>query len=158
MTDLRVAVIMFTIPSKFIWQLHRRGIIGNPVSVEEIKGLAILGVVWGKTWFLRPQIARYSEARRRELFFKPELTKAERYILKCYLGIEEGKRLHSKEVIGRVKLYLGATVTEKQIQKIRSVAYEIRRGRRLGPSGEDNRKTQQKTKVYRRAEQESSIW
>jgi len=79
-------------------------------------------------------------------------------MLKCYLNLGEGKRLHTTEVITLVKNYLGVTVTEKQVRKIRTMAYEIRRGRRLDPSGEDNRKTQQKNKVFRREEQESSIW
>lgn len=158
MIDLRKAVTLFTIPPKFIWQLHRRGIIGNPISNEEIKGLAILNSIWGKAWFLRPQLARYSEARRKELFFKPELSRVERYMLKCYLNLEEGKRLRTTEVITRVKNYLGVTVTVKQVMKIRSMAYEIRRGRRLDPSGEEIRRPPKKTKVFQRVEQESSIW
>lgn len=89
---------------------------------------------------------------------KPELTRVERYMLKCYLNLGEGKRLHTAEVIELVKSYLGVTVTEKQVRKIRSMAYEIRRGRRLDPSGEDNRKPPQTTNVFRREGQESSIW
>lgn len=136
MIDLKDAAALLSLPPEFIWQLHRRGIIGNPVTNEELKGLAILTAIWGKAWFLRPQLARYSEARRNELFFKPELTRVERYMLKCYLNLKEGKRLQTTDVIDLVKRYLGVTVTEQQVKKIRAMAYEIRRGRRLDPTRE----------------------
>lgn len=47
----------------------------------------------------------------------------------------EGERILPRSIIGRVEHYLGAKVTPKQVRRIRSMAYEIRRGRRLDPTG-----------------------
>jgi hypothetical protein len=111
----------------------REGVIGDPVADMDLRGLAIISDIWRREWFLRMALAEFSQARREELIRKPELTRAERYVLTCYLNAKEGERIQVRDIIGRVKYYLNASVSAKQVLRIRAMAYEIRRGRRLNP-------------------------
>lgn len=111
------------------------GIIANPLPDDELRWLAMISAIWRTEWFLRMALAGYSHARRMDLILKPELNRVERYILKCYLNAPEGERIHTKNIIGLVEHYLSVKVTSQQVKRIRSMAYEIRRGRRLDPSG-----------------------
>lgn len=131
MTDYKIAAQLLDLPEKLIWRMHRQGIIDNPLLDEELKGLMMISNIWRSAWFLRMALGGFSEARRKELFLKPELTRVERYILKCYLNAPKGKRLHTKYIIDNVEHYLGVKVALHQVRRIRSMAYEIRRGRRL---------------------------
>jgi len=45
-------------------------------------------------------------------------------------------RIRPAEIIGREKCYLAVMVSEKRVRKIHAMAYDIRRGRRLGPGRE----------------------
>ncbi|MDY0262712.1 hypothetical protein [Syntrophotalea acetylenica] len=135
MTDYKIAAQMLDLPEKLIWRMHRQGIIANPLLDEELKGLMMISNIWRSTWFLRMALAGFSQARRKELFLKPELTRVERYILKCYLNAPKGTRLHTKGIIATVEHYLRVKVTPQQVKRVRSMAYEIRRGRRLDPDG-----------------------
>jgi hypothetical protein len=139
MTDFRTAAQLFRLPEGFIRELHRRGLIGDPLSDQDLRGLKILSHIWHSPWFIRQALAGLSLAQRQELLFKPELTRVERYMLKCYLNAREGERIQTAEIISRVKRYLDVTVSEKQVRKIRAMAYDIRRGRRLDPARERER-------------------
>lgn len=131
MTDYKTAAQLTSVPEKLLWKMHREGIIDNPLPDNELRGVAIISYIWRKEWFLRMALADYSHARRLDLIQKPELTRVERYILKCYLNTKEGDRILTCNIIDRVEHYLKAKVTQKQVHRIRSIAYEIRRGRRL---------------------------
>lgn len=131
--DLKSAAHLTNVPEKLLWKMHREGIIGSPIEDRDLRGVAMISDIWRKEWFLRMALADYSHARRMELIQKPELTRVERYVLKCYLNAKEGERIQTRDIIGRVEHYLNARVSEKQVQRIRAMAYEIRRGRRLDP-------------------------
>lgn len=132
-TDYKEAASLVNIPEKLLWKMHREGIIGNPVEDRDLRGLAIISDIWRREWFLRMALADFSHARRLELIQKPELTRVERYVLKCYLNAKEGERIQTRDIIGRVEHYLHARISEKQVRRIRAMAYEIRRGRRPAP-------------------------
>lgn len=134
--DLNEAAQLTSLPVKLLWRMHREGIIGNPVADRDLRGLAIISDIWRREWFLRMALSEFSHARRLELIQKPELTRVERYVLKCYLNAKEGERIQARDIIGRVEHYLHARISEKQVQRIRAMAYEIRRGRRLDPQEE----------------------
>ena len=89
--------------------------------------------VWHREWFLRMALSYFSHARRLELIQKPELTRVERYILKFYLNAREGERIGIIDVISLVDHFFKTKVTPKQVRRIRSMAYEIRRGRSSEP-------------------------
>lgn len=131
--DLKAAAELTNLPAKLLWKMCREGIICNPVADMDLRGLAIISQVWRREWFLRMALAEFSQTRREELIRKPELNRAERYVLTCYLNAKEGERIQTRDIIARVKHYLNAPVSTKQVQRIRAMAYEIRRGRRLNP-------------------------
>ncbi len=81
-------------------------------------------------------LAEYSHARRLELIQKPELTRVERYVLKCYLNAKEGERIQTNHIIALVEHYLKVRISATQVHRIRAMAYEIRRGRRLDLPGD----------------------
>ncbi len=135
-TDLKDAAELTDLPIKLLWRLHREGIIGNPIEDRELRGLAIIRDIWRKEWFLRMALAEYSHARRLELIQKPELTRVERYVLKCYLNAKEGERIQTRHIIALVEHYLKVRISATQVHRIRAMAYEIRRGRRLDLPGD----------------------
>lgn len=135
-TDVKDAAQLTNLPVKLLWKMHREGLIGNPIEDSDLRGVAMISHIWRREWFLRMALAEFSHDRRLELIQKPELTRVERYVLKCYLNAKEGERIQTRDIIGRVEHYLNARVTVKQVQRIRAMAYEIRRGRRLDPQQE----------------------
>lgn len=135
-TDVKAAAELTNLPPKLLWRLCREGIICNPVEDRDLRGLAIISDIWRKEWFLRIALAEFSQTRREELIRKPELNRVERYVLTCYLNAKEGERIQTRVIIDRVKHYLGAPVSAKQVHRVRAMAYEIRRGRRLNPQEE----------------------
>lgn len=130
-TPIKTAAQLVDLPEIVLSRLHRDGVIGDPVSNEDLRGLAILGHIWGKPWYARRMLSPLSKDYRRKLLVEPDLSRAERYALSCYLNAEEGSRIFVKDIIGRVKHYLGVKLSEEQVEKVRSIAYEIRRGKRL---------------------------
>lgn len=130
-TPIKTAAQLVNLPKAVLSRLHRDGVIGDPVSDEDLRGLAILGHTWGKPWYARKMLAPLSKDYRRKLLVEPDLSRAERYALSCYLNAKEGNRVYVKDIIDRVRHYLGASLTVEQVEKVRTIAYEIRRGRRL---------------------------
>lgn len=132
-TEVKDAAQLTNLPLKLLWRLCREGIICNPVADMDLRGLAMISDIWRREWFLRMALAEFSQTRREELIRKPELNRVERYVLTCYLNAKEGERIQTRDIIGRVKHYLNVPVSAKQVHRIRAMAYEIRRGRRLNP-------------------------
>lgn len=132
-TPIKDAAQLVNLPPKVLYRLQREGVIGDLVSDADLRGLAIISSIWRSEWFLRAALADFSHSRRMDLILKPELTRAERYMLTCYLNTPKGQRIQTREIIGRVEHYLGASVTLKQVKRIRSMAYDIRRCKRLAP-------------------------
>jgi len=132
-SEVKDAAQLTNLPLKLLWRLCREGIICNPVADMDLRGLAMISDIWRREWFLRMALAEFSQARREELIRKPELNRVERYVLTCYLNAREGERIQARDIIARVKHYLNAPVSTRQVHRIRAMAYEIRRGRRLNP-------------------------
>lgn len=137
-TPIRDAAQLVDLPAKALLRLKKDGIIGDPVSDADMRGLAMIRHIWGHVWFIRCMLAPLSLAYRRKICLEPELSRAERYALTCYLNAKPEERIQVKDIIGKVKHYLNATLTEEQVARVRVIAYDIRRGRRLDPrhSGE----------------------
>jgi len=131
--NVKAAAELTNLPVKLLWRLCREWIICDPVADMDLRGLAMISDIWRREWFLRMALAEFSQTRREELIRKPELNRVERYVLTCYLNAKEGERIQTRVIIDRVKLYLGAPVSAKQVHRVRAMAYEIRRGRRLNP-------------------------
>lgn len=132
-TPIRDAAQLVNLPLKVLYRLRADGVIGDPVSDADLRGLAMIGHMWGQVWYIRNMMSRLSQAYRRKIFLEPEMSRAERYALSCYLNAKPGERILVKDIIGKVKHYLHTSLTEQQVAKVREIAYDIRRGRRLDP-------------------------
>jgi hypothetical protein len=132
-TPIRDAAQLVNLPLKVLYRLRTDGVIGDPVADADLRGLAMMGHIWGQVWYIRCMISPLSQAYRRKIFLEPEMSRAERYALTCYLNAKSGERVFVKDIIGKVKHYLNVNLSEQQVAKVREVAYDIRRGRRLDP-------------------------
>ena len=132
-TPIKEAAKLVNLPLKVLYRLRMDGIICDPVSDADLRGLAMIGQIWGQVWYIRNMLSPLSQAYRRKICLEPEMSRAERYALSCYLNAKQGERIQVKEVIGKVKHYLNTALTEQQVAKVREIAYDIRRGRRLDP-------------------------
>lgn len=132
-TPIKDAAQLVNLPLKVLYQLKRDGIICDPVSDADLRGLAMISEIWGKVWYVRNIMSPLPQAYRRKICLEPDISRAERYALSCYLNAKQGERIHVKDVIGKVKHYLKTPLTEEQVTKVREIAYDIRRGRRLDP-------------------------
>lgn len=132
-TPIKDAAQLVDLPLKVLYRLLNDGIITDPVSDADLRGLAMIRHIWGQVWYIRCMMSPLSQAYRRKIFLEPEMSRAERYALSCYLNAKSGERILVKDIIGKVKHYLNATLSEQQVAKVREIAYDIRRGRRLDP-------------------------
>ena len=132
-TPIKEAAKLVNLPLKVLYRLRMDGIICDPVSDADLRGLAMIGQIWGQVWYIRNMLSPLSQAYRRKICLEPEMSRAERYALSCYLNAKQGERIQVKDVIGKVKHYLNTALTEQQVAKVREIAYDIRRGRRLDP-------------------------
>lgn len=133
-TPIKDAAQLVNLPLKVLYRLRKDGVIGDPVSDADLRGLAMIGQIWGQVWYIRCMMSGLSQAYRRKIFLEPEMSRAERYALSCYLNAKSRERILVKDIIGKVKHYLNVTLTEQQVAKVREIAYDIRRGRRLDPT------------------------
>jgi hypothetical protein len=132
-TPIKDAARLVNLPQKVLYRLKKDGIIGDPVSDADLRGVVILAQIWGKAWYIRSMMSPLTMASRRKLCLTPDLSGPERYALSCYLNAKQGERIQVKDIIGKVKHYLNVPLTKEQVTKVREIAYDIRRGRRLDP-------------------------
>lgn len=132
-TPIKDAALLVNLPLKVLYRLKRDGIIGDPVSDADLRGLAIIGQLFGKVWFIRDMMSPLSHDYRRKICLEPDMSRAERYALSCYLNAKPGDRIQVKDVIEKVRYYLKTPLTVPQVAKVREIAYDIRRGRRPDP-------------------------
>lgn len=128
--SIKEAGLLVGLDPRVLWQLQRDGIIGNPLSAEEVKGLTILSATWGKEWYVRQQAKTLRPARRKVVMLAPELDRVDRYILRCYLNLARGQKLFVEDIQSKVEKYLGIKVEEEKIFRVRELAYDLRQGRR----------------------------
>jgi len=132
--NLKEAADLVDIPRSIVERLHRDGMIDNPVSDYDLKGLVIIAFVRGRIWYLRRLLAPLTKRYKQKIIEEGDLSRAERYALTCYLNAEPGERISAEDVIQRVQYHLNVRLTKKQIIRIRSTAYDIRRSRRSDPT------------------------
>lgn len=124
------AARLIRLPRRLLTLLQRDGIIGERLSNEEIKGLAILEAMWGREVYAREFARPLRPARRKAMLFTVDLDRTDRYILRCFLNLKDGERLPVKEVINRVQKYLGFKVAPDKVRRARQIAYDLRQGKR----------------------------
>ena len=132
-TPIKNAAQLVNLPVKVLYRLKRDGIIDDPVSDLDLRGLAMIAQIWGQVWCIRSMLTPLSQAYRQKILLEPEMSRAERYALSCYLNAKQGERILVKDIIEKVRYYLKAHLTVQQVAKVRGIAYDIRRGRRIDP-------------------------
>ncbi|TYO96803.1 hypothetical protein EDC39_11291 [Geothermobacter ehrlichii] len=126
---LKEAAELVDLPASIVERLHRDGIIDDPVSELDLKGLVILSHVRGRAWYMRKMLAPLPRGYRLKILQEGDLSRAERYALSCYLEAKKGERVFVQDVMQRVHDYLGVELGRKQVERIRAIAYDIRRGK-----------------------------
>ena len=99
-TPIKDAAHLVNLPQRVLYRLKKDGIIGDPVSDADLRGVAILAQIWGKAWYIRSMMSSLSMASRRKLCLTPDLSGPERYALSCYLNAKQGERILVKDIIG----------------------------------------------------------
>ena len=127
---------LYDIPQKALRAAQRAGQIGNPITADDKAFLSRLAKGWGKTWFLRPQVARLGRTERQQLIQAPQFTAAwERYIYGVYLNRTSGQRhikidnliidvqeRFPKLTMPRHKLYKGIRAIRDQVKEDKAYA------------------------------------
>ncbi len=129
--NLKEAAELVDLPRSIVERLHKDGMIDDPVSDYDLKGLAIIAFVRGRIWYLRRLLAPLPKHYKQKIIDEGDLSRAERYALSCYLNAEPGERILAEDVIQRVQYHLNVRLTKKQIIKIRARAYDVRRKRQM---------------------------
>ncbi len=129
--NLKEAAELVNLPRSIVERLYKDGMIDDPISDYDLKGLAIIAFVRGRIWYLRRFLAPLPKCYKQKIIEEGDLSRAERYALSCYLNAEPGERVLAEDVIQRVHYHLKIRLTKKQIFKIRETAYDIRRKRRM---------------------------
>ena len=111
--NLKEAAELVDLPRSIVERLHKDGMIDDPVSDYDLKGLAIISFVRGRIWYLRRFLAPLPKHYKQKIIDEGDLSRAERYALSCYLNAEPGERILAEDVIQRVQYHLNVRLTKK---------------------------------------------
>ena len=132
--DISLYVKGSRLPLKTLRWMAKEKMIQNPLSKEDLIGLAILEKVWMRRDYLRPQFSQFSKKRRKEFLEKVDLeTKWERYAFSRFKNLSPGKRLRMKKLIEEIEITFGFIVNyyqTKQLYKIRQRVYDMRKAKK----------------------------
>lgn len=107
------------IPGHVLFYLNRDGIIGNPLSPEELISLKFLEKIWGRRPVLRAQLSRLSMKARLSFLRTASLqTKWERYAYSRFRNLESGKKLAVQSLIEEIQTTFGFFLNTKQIKRL----------------------------------------
>ncbi len=146
------------LPQKVVLRLQRGGAIRKPILYEDLWRLHWLKkYIWGRPWYLRQQVKRYSKTQRENLILnRPELDeKWKRWIYEIYMrqGLERGtggrlinpeKRIYVKRLCQDLKDIFGITPNPRvreTLERIRGKAYrDIAKRRKILEAQEKDNK------------------
>lgn len=108
--------------------------INNPLDEFDLLSLELLEKVWWKSDFIRPQLLKYSRKDRQALIETADLkTKWERYAFSRYRNLEDGEKVHMKQLINEIEITFNFTLNwyqKKQLYQIRQKVYNLRRNKK----------------------------
>lgn len=133
--DINVYAKQSHISRKVLRWMARNELIHDPLSEQDLLGLALLEKVWGRTEIVRGQISKYSKTRRAQLLTSPDLdTKWERYAYSRFCNLEKGCRLPMKRLVHELELTFGFILQRahiKKLYKVRQRVYNRRKSERM---------------------------
>lgn len=108
-----------TIPRHVLSYLNREGILGNPLSQEELSCLRFLEKIWGKKELLRAQLSRLSMKARLSFIRTAGLqTKWERYAYSRFYNLQPEKKLAMQSIIEEIQTTFGFLLKKNQIKRL----------------------------------------
>jgi hypothetical protein len=124
--NLKEAVEVFRLPSKFIGRMEKEGLIIFPLDEADIRILSALSHLWGQLWFIGAALKGARAGERTSLLLFPDYDKIDRYILNTFLGEPCMKKVSTEVLRYRVKMAFGADVDMQRIRDLRKVAADVR--------------------------------
>lgn len=111
------------IPRRILLYLNRKGIIQDPLSLNDLKGLQLLEQIWGNREILRAQLSRLAMKTRLSLIRTAAIsTKWERYAYSRYRNQEHGKKLTLQQVVEEIETTFAFRINDQHIKRL----YKIR--------------------------------
>lgn len=72
-------------PKNIVRRLQRAGAIGFPITSSDLDFLYALQKIYGKTWFVKTQLTKFSMIERERLIIRPELNRWEKWAYSRFL-------------------------------------------------------------------------
>ena len=108
-----------TIPKRVLVYLTREGLIGDPLSQEDLLSLQFLEKIWGRKEVLRAQLSRLSMKARLSFIRTVGLqTKWERYAYSRFRNLEPGKKLAMHTLIEEIQTTFGFLLKKNHIKRL----------------------------------------
>jgi hypothetical protein len=126
------------LPQDVIYRFQDDKVVNRPLTYGDIVTLEIIKIFWGKTFYLKKQIAKLSKKKREELITRPEFaTKWETWIYSIYIKneiaygiggrmIDPMKRIRIEHLAQTIESMFGVPDCydlRERIKKIREIAY-----------------------------------
>jgi hypothetical protein len=126
------------LPQEVIYRFQDDHVVNRPLTYRDIGTLELIRIFWGKSFYLKKQIARLSKRQREDLITRPEFaTKWEKWVYSIFIKNEIAFGLggHMIDPSKRIKIeYLMQTIESMfgvpdcydnrcRVRKIREIAY-----------------------------------
>lgn len=117
--DIKEFAVRSTIPRCVLVYLSREGILGDPLTQEEMICLQFLEKIWGRKEVLRAQLSRLSMKARLSFIRTADLsTKWERYAYSRFRNLEPGKKLAMHKLIEEIQTTFGFLLKKNHIKRL----------------------------------------
>ncbi len=135
---LKEASEFLKLPPSLLNYLHRKKIIHNPLTEDELDKLAFYRTFWRDTFILKCTMSKLSKDRRAKIVRERNLTKPEAYVLNRYLNAEKNPSL--EQVIDELYEHfkIPFSTGRKIVQRIRQKAYRIKKKNPKPPKKEEH--------------------
>ena len=128
------------LPLKILRWMVRENMVQNPLSDTDLIGLSLVEKLWMRRDYLRAQLSQFSKKKRKEFLEKVDLkTKWERYAFARFRNLDDGDKVHMKQLVDEIEMTFNFTLDRWQIKRlyrVREKVYNLRRRekRRLKPA------------------------
>jgi len=126
----------FKIPKRVIQHFHKRRLISDPLTDNDMSNLSFFRYVWRDKVVLKSALARYSKERRKHIVETAGFTKPEAYVYTRHKNSD--RRLPTVQLVDELSHYykLPKGVAIKVVRKMKRKVYKMRekekKNRKLG--------------------------
>lgn len=119
------------LPLKILLWMVKEKFINDPLDEFDLLGLELLEKVWMRRDYLRAQLSRFSKKKRQTIIeTAPLKTKWERYAFSRYRNLEDGEKIHMKQLIYEIEMTFNFSLErwhKRRLYKVRQKIYNLRR-------------------------------